>query len=97
MDRLRTMDSAADAKKNEHAQANAVYWFEHELRRYPALKLDIDTLTTHAARIVPTARRESRGHPCHEVTRLGTKLGLDVIEMPGGHVGFAAHPAEFAD
>jgi len=94
----RTMGSAADAKKDERAQANAVYWFEHELRQYPALKLDIDTLTTHADRIMPAAGRESRGYPCYEVTtRLGTKLGLEVIEMPGGHVGFAAHPAEFAD
>ncbi|MEV0736783.1 hypothetical protein AB0I51_12625 [Streptomyces sp. NPDC050549] len=62
----RTMDSAADAKKDEHAHANAVYRFEHELRQYPVLKLDIDTLTAHGDRIVPTAGREQRGCPCHE-------------------------------
>jgi hypothetical protein len=27
---------------------------------------------------------------------LGTRLGRDLIELPGGHVGYVAQPAEFA-
>jgi predicted alpha/beta-fold hydrolase len=57
----------------------------------------IVALTAHADRIVPAAGRESRGHPAYQVSvELGKKLGRDMIEMPGGHVGFVAHPAEFA-
>jgi hypothetical protein len=38
------------APKNE---ANAAYWFEHELRQCPAVELDLDALTARADRIVP--------------------------------------------
>jgi len=77
--------------------ANATYWFEHELRQYPAVDLDLDALKAHAERIVPMVGRESRGYPCYEVNvALAKKLGRDVIELPGGHIGYVTHPAEFA-
>ncbi|WP_461152637.1 alpha/beta hydrolase [Saccharopolyspora tripterygii] len=84
----------ARAPKNE---ANASYWFEHELRQYPKVDLDLDTLASRAERIMLAAGREARGYPSREVNVvLGSKLGLDVIELPGGHVGYLAYPAEFA-
>lgn len=83
--------------KNGEIRANAIYWFERELRQYPAVDLDLDALTAHAERIVLGVGRESRGYPCYEATvALGKKLGRDVIELPGGHAGYVAHPAEFA-
>ncbi|MHB8645646.1 MAG: alpha/beta hydrolase [Thermomicrobiales bacterium] len=91
------MARARDTKNGEYALANATYWFEHELRQYPAVELDLDALKAHADRIVPVAGRESRGYPCYEVTvELGKKLGRDVIELPGGHIGYVTQPAEFA-
>ncbi|MFD8381809.1 alpha/beta fold hydrolase [Streptomyces sp. NPDC059679] len=93
----RTMARAAQARTSESLHANAVYWFEHELRQYPAASLDIEALTVHADRILLASGRESRGYPCYEVNvALGNRLGRTVVEMPGGHVGFVAHPAEFA-
>lgn len=87
----------ARAPKSEYSLANAAYWFEHELRQYPAVNFDLEALKAHADRIVLTAGRESRGYPCHEVSvELAKKLGLDLIELPGGHVGPVAQPAEFA-
>ena len=88
----RTMDLT-----NGEIRANATYWFERELRQYPAVDLDLDRLKVHADRIMPAAGRESRGYPCYEVNvELGRKLGRDVIELPGGHTGYGAQPAEFA-
>ena len=67
----------------------------HVVLKQPAL--DRAALTAHADRIVLVAGRESRGHPCYAVTvELGKTLGRDVIELPGGHIGFVTHPAEFA-
>ncbi len=84
----------AQAPKNE---ANATYWFEHELRQYPPVELDLEALATHADQILLAVGREARGYPAHEVNVvLGRKLGRDIIELPGGHVGCIAHPAEFA-
>jgi pimeloyl-ACP methyl ester carboxylesterase len=91
------MARARDSKNSAYVLANATYWFEHELRQYPAVELDLDALKAHADRIVPVAGRESRGHPCYEVNvELGKKLGRAVIELPGGHVGYVAQGAEFA-
>jgi pimeloyl-ACP methyl ester carboxylesterase len=77
--------------------ANARYWFEHELRQYPAVDLDLEVLNRRAARIVPMVGRESRGLPAHEATvELARRLGRDVIALPGGHLGFLSQPAAFA-
>ncbi len=87
----------ARAPKNEYTLANATYWFEHELRQYPAVDLDLDALKAHADRIMLIAGRESRGYPTYEVNvELGKKLGRELIELPGGHVGLLTQPAEFA-
>lgn len=84
----------ARAPRND---ANATYWFEHELRQYPPVDLDLAALAAHAHRIVLAVGRESQGYPCREVNvELGKKLGREVIELPGGHVGCIAHPADFA-
>lgn len=91
------MARARDPKKGEYILANATYWFEHELRQYPAVDLDLDALEAHARRIVLVAGRESRGYPAYEVNvELGKKLGRGLIELPGGHVGYVTQPAKFA-
>jgi acetyltransferase/esterase len=84
----------ARAPRND---ANASYWFEHELRQYPPVELDLDALARHADRIMLAVGREARGYPAHEATvALGRRLGRDVVELPGGHVGCIAQPAQFA-
>jgi pimeloyl-ACP methyl ester carboxylesterase len=86
-----------DPKHREAQRANVIYWFEHELRQYPAAALDFDALRAHADRIVPAVGWDSRGYPCYEATvALGKQLGRDVRDLPGGHVGFVAEPAAFA-
>lgn len=91
------MARAMDPANSEQVLANAAYWFEHELRQYPAVGLDLDALKEHAGRIVPMAGRESRGYPAYEANvELARKLGRDLVELPGGHVGLATQPAEFA-
>jgi pimeloyl-ACP methyl ester carboxylesterase len=87
----------AGAPKNEYTLGNANYWFEHELRQYPAVDLDLGALKAYADRIVLMAGRESRGYPTYEVNvELGKKLGRELIELPGGHIGHLTQPAAFA-
>src|SRR3546814_14413477 len=86
-----------DPSIKKYILGNATYWFEHELRQYPAVDLDLDALKVHADRIVLMAGRESRGYPAHEVSvELANKLGRELIELHGGHIGFVTRPAEFA-
>ena len=88
---------AMDPRDRAQMVENATYWFEHELRQYPAVELDLDTLKAHANRIVLALGRESRGYPACEVNvELAKRLGQDILELPGGHLGFVGQPAEFA-
>lgn len=80
-----------------HNEANAAYWFEHELRQYPAVELDLAALKAQTDRILLAAGREGSGFPAHDVVaELGRTLGTRVVELPGGHVGCVAHPAKYA-
>jgi acetyltransferase/esterase len=88
---------ARDPERGEEMRANAAYWFEHELRQYPAVALDLGGIAAHAQRIVPAVGHESTGYPCFAATlELGKRLGREVIERPGGHVGFLNEPVTFA-
>lgn len=95
-DRL-AMGRAMDLNRSGHTPGNVTYWFEHELRQYPATDLDLDRLAAHADQIVPAVGQESRGYPaCEATVELGRRLGQQVIELPGGHVGCMSQPADFA-
>jgi len=78
-------------------RAAVEYWFEHELRQYCAVDLDIDTLKANAGRIVVAAGQGSRGYPLHELSaNLAKKLGQPLTELPGAHTGYATRAADFA-
>src|SRR5581483_1321843 len=90
-------EAMARAAVSHYAEANAAYWFEHELRQYPALRLDFGSLRPYADRILPAGGRESRGFPAYDATaELARKLGRELAELPGGHLGCVSHPREFA-
>ena len=91
------MARARNPKGGEFVLPNAIYWFEHELRQYPAVELNLDVLKAHADQIVLLAGRESRGYPAYQVNvELAKKLGRDLIELPGGHISYVTQSAEFA-
>jgi pimeloyl-ACP methyl ester carboxylesterase len=82
---------------DRYREANTTYWMEHELRQYPRIDLDIDALAARTGQLLLAAGRESRGYPTHRVTEaLAGRLGLDVLELPGGHIGCVAEPTRFA-
>ncbi|MCA2222479.1 alpha/beta hydrolase [Nonomuraea aurantiaca] len=84
----------AGAPRND---ANAAYWFEHELRQYPPAPVDLAALASYADRVIPAAGRRSQGRPCYEATlELGRRLARDVAELPGGHIGFITDAPAFA-
>ena len=81
----------------ERFLANASYWMEHELRQYPRVELDLDALAAHTRQIVLAGGRDSQNQMTYQPNKaLAQKLGLNIVNFPGGHLGFMAHPAEFA-
>jgi pimeloyl-ACP methyl ester carboxylesterase len=90
-------NATANRELNDLAHANVMYWFERELRQYTAVRPDLEALTAVAGHVMPAAGRRSRGYPTYRVSlELARDLGRPLTEFPGGHVGYAAEPAEFA-
>ncbi|MDQ6659822.1 MAG: alpha/beta hydrolase, partial [Chloroflexota bacterium] len=54
------MEHAMREHTNEYTLSNTRYWMEHELRQYPRVELDLDTLAAHAERIVLAGGRDSQ-------------------------------------
>ena len=91
--------AAEIAAMRARAVGNMTFWMEHEFRQYPAYHPDLDTLAAVAAKVVPAGGRESRENgsmPFQPVVALAGRLGLDIAEFPGGHIGYAQRPGEFA-
>lgn len=91
-------DTGAPAELCAYEAGNDMYWFERELRQYPAVRLDVDALARHTDRLVLAGGRDSKHAPCcyQPNAVLAERLGTSVVDLPGGHVGMATHPAEFA-
>lgn len=82
---------------NENLISNATYWLEHELRQYPRVELDLAALSAHAERIILAGGREAQNQLPYQPNRvLARQLGREIVNFPGGHLGFVAYPAEFA-
>ena len=83
--------------KGDAPNPNEVYWFEHELRQYPST--DFDTVKLEAAKdkiLFCVGRDSVHTMPAWPVTNLAKQFGTEVLSVPGGHLGYVLHPAEFA-
>jgi pimeloyl-ACP methyl ester carboxylesterase len=76
---------------------NQVFWYEHELRTYPAFVPDIAALKSVSDRLILAGGSTSREHlSCRPTTVLTEQIGTEIMVFPGGHVGHVTHPIEYA-
>ncbi len=76
---------------------NHVFWFEHELRGYPAYLPDTARLRTLSDKLVLACSDTAReALPYRPNAVLAELLAKSIIHLPGGHVGYVTHPSEFA-
>lgn len=81
----------------ERMEANAAGFYEHKLLPFTRYVPDLDALRRVADRVVPAAGLESSPHlPGRPVEVIADHLGWPVVMFPGGHGGYASHPAPFA-
>lgn len=91
------LERAMREHANEYTLSNAGYWMEHEVRQYPRAEFDLTKLSAHAERIVLAGGRDSREQMTYQPNTILARLfGCDIIDFPGGHLGFLSFPAEFA-
>lgn len=81
----------------ERGWANASNWMEHELRQYYGLQPDIEALAPHSRHLVLAGGENSQDQLTYQPSKvLAEKLGLKILNLPGGHLGYLSDPAEFA-
>jgi pimeloyl-ACP methyl ester carboxylesterase len=82
----------------ERMRVNQRFFFEHELRQYPPRTPDLDAIAARGAvPLVLAGGRESTEFVASRPNRaIASRLGLDVVEFPGDHIGYVMRPAEFA-
>lgn len=95
---LQVIEQAMREHTNEYTLLNARYWMEHELRKSPRVELDLVALAVNAARIVLAGGRDSHDQVPYQPNRvLASVLGCEIVDFPGGHLGFMSSPASFAE
>lgn len=81
----------------ENAARNLTYWLEYELRQYTSVEFDVAALDPLRKQLVLVGGREScQQMPYLPNTALAKKLGLEVLDVPGTHLGYLSYPEEFA-
>lgn len=79
------------------SQANMEHFFQYQLRGAAGYLPDTEALSRGGCRIVIGVGTASRGQAPHQAAiEVADRLGLDVVEFPGDHQGFAAQAGEFA-
>lgn len=82
---------AVDGRPNDEV------FFAHMIRPFSRYLPDIAALLSSSTRIVVGRGATSTGQlPNRTAAALATELGVDVVDFPGGHGGFAEDPAQFA-
>lgn len=91
------MINRSGSSDSDTAAKNRIRWFEHEFNPVATHEADVDALAEHSDRLVPVRGRESEGTPPYRaLTILAEQLGLDILDVPGGHLGYATNPSRFA-
>ncbi|MEV8606059.1 alpha/beta fold hydrolase [Streptomyces griseoviridis] len=77
---------------------NTEFFLAHVLRPTAHHLPDLTTIAAVAARIAVAGGRGSREHTVHRPARaLAAYLDQQLVEFPGGHVGYVKWPREFAE
>jgi pimeloyl-ACP methyl ester carboxylesterase len=76
---------------------NATFFRERDAPAAHRYRLDLDALKTVSDRIIAAGGSKSREAFPHRSTRaLAERLGIEFVEFPGDHAGFATRPRGFA-
>lgn len=89
-----------DPRNGPYIFSNTQYWFEREFLYYPKAPFDVeedlrplkDKLVFVNGEMSPREAYQYRANK-----KMAELLGMEVVHLPGEHVGHATHAAEFAE
>jgi pimeloyl-ACP methyl ester carboxylesterase len=78
---------------SHEGRANALFWFEFELRQYPCTDLNMDGLIKLKEKLVPAAGTYSgMGVGVAPIAAIAGAVQKEILRLPGGHIGFVTQP-----
>lgn len=87
-----------DTTRGDEIRANSMFWFEFELRQYTSAAVDLNLLNAEKKKFVPAAGIDSGNGPgVGPISFIAHTLGVNVVRIPGGHIGFMTASKVFAD
>ena len=76
---------------------NSEFFLQHEMAQFARFVPDVTALEGISERLVVAVGRDSRDRfPSMPAVVLAERMRTEPVEFPGGHAGYASHPAEFA-
>ncbi|ADB67586.1 alpha/beta hydrolase [Listeria monocytogenes] len=73
------------------------YWFTYEIRQYTSSNISLDDFKPYVHQITLLNGTDSKGSFPQDVNAfIAKQLGLTIVDIPGGHLGYIQKPAGFA-
>lgn len=87
-----------DMDPNSQTAKNSKFWFAHELPVYPYTKWKAEDFKPYKDKMLPANGKESEGYfTTFANMKLSEVLGLDILSVPGGHLGYAFDAKVYAE
>jgi len=91
------MRSSMHPSTSHEVRANALFWFEFELRQYPTSPVDVESLVALREKFVPAAGVASGDEVgVAPIACVAGAVGREILRLPGGHLGFVTDPEAWA-
>jgi pimeloyl-ACP methyl ester carboxylesterase len=91
------MRECMDSRHSDEIRANALFWFEFELRQYPSSDLDLPALIKNKEKFVPAAGIDSgMGPGVAPILAIAGAMEREVVRVVGGHIGYLTQPDKWA-
>ncbi|MEU6995742.1 alpha/beta hydrolase [Streptomyces sp. NPDC046465] len=86
------------AARAESTMANLPFFVGRIVPGFMSHAPDLDRLEALSDQLVLAVGEESDGElPCRATAFVAERLGVELLQFPGGHVGLTTHPAEFGE
>ncbi|TDL98102.1 alpha/beta hydrolase [Macrococcus brunensis] len=73
-------------------------WFKYEIRQYTTSDINLDEFRPYLDKITLLNGTDSKGSFPQDVNAyISKELGINIIDIPGGHLGYVQKPAGFAE
>ncbi len=93
----KSMSKPADTDGDSKRVQEMLNWFRYEIRQYTSSDITLDDFQPYIDRIVLLNGLDSKGSFPQDVNQyISEQLGLEIINIPGGHLGYIQKSEEFA-